>query len=211
MPTTTPSVQLTNPKHPHAGPPPRAIIATLRALIPRQPVRWKHSLRLAKQQAIALMREGRSAGLTPIELITELPRIRIEYSPDQQIAHASFWDVHARQWVISLRRADSWKRHRIYLAHEFKRVLDHGRTAALYPSPTVRSSACAAERAADYFARHLLVPDRLLRRALRAGLVEIDALAAHFDVPDDVIRERLHDERLHTGSAVPGRPSGRAA
>lgn len=211
MPTTTPSVQLTNPKHPHAGPPPRAIIATLRALIPRQPVRWEHSLRLAKQQAIALMREGRSAGLTPIELITELPRIRIEYSPDQQIAHASFWDVHARQWVISLRRADSWKRHRIYLAHEFKRVLDHGRTAALYPSPSVRSSACAAERAADYFARHLLVPDQLLRRAVRAGLVEINALAAHFDVPEDIIRERLYDERLDTGSAVPGRPSGRAA
>ncbi|OXR47088.1 hypothetical protein B7C42_00210 [Nocardia cerradoensis] len=211
MPTTTPSVQLTNPKHPHAGPPPRAIIATLRALIPRQPVRWEHSLRLAKQQAIALMREGRSAGLTPIELITELPRIRIEYSPDQQIAHASFWDIHTRQWVISLRRADSWKRHRIYLAHEFKRVLDHGRTAALYPSPSVRSSACAAERAADYFARHLLVPDQLLRRALRAGFTEITALAAYFDVPDDLIRERLYDERLHTGSAVPGRPSGRAA
>lgn len=211
MPTTTPSVQLTNPKHPHAGPPPRGIIAKLRALTPRHPVRWEHSLRLAKQQTIALMREGRSSGFTPIELITKLPRIRIEYSTDQQIAHASFWDVHSRQWVISLRRADSWKRHRIYLAHEFKRVLDHGRASSLYPSPSVRSSACEAERAADYFARHLLVPDQLLRQALRTGLTEIGDLANHFAVPDDVIQERLHDERVLTGSAHQGSLVRRAA
>lgn len=197
MPTSTALVH-PETKHRHKDTEERrhSAITKLRALMPRQPVTREHSAQVVRQQATALLRDKRSADITPIELITDQPRVRIEYSFDQQIPRASFWDIRARQWVIQLRWSDSWKHHRFNIAHEFKHILDHGFEPLLYPSQSASCAACQAERAADYFARHFLVPGHRLRRALRAGLTSISDLADHFAVPETVIHERLHDLRV---------------
>ncbi|WP_425300873.1 ImmA/IrrE family metallo-endopeptidase [Nocardia wallacei] len=166
-------------------------IVQLRSLAPRRSLTIEQSLRVAIQQANAVTRAQQSLKLIPIELISGLRRVRVEYSRDQQIPRASFWDVITRQWVIQLRMTDTWKHHRFNIAHEFKHIIDHGRETSLYPGESSICAACRSEEAADHFAKHFLVPDRLLRRAQRAGHTNVDMLADFFGVPEEVMAERL--------------------
>ncbi|WP_174186424.1 ImmA/IrrE family metallo-endopeptidase [Nocardia barduliensis] len=192
--TTSPHAIVSTSRASRAAPPGgRRILAQLRELVPDQPISVTRSLRLARQQADSLLHTHSGTDPVPIDLITESPRIRVEYALDQQMPRASFWDMTSRQWVIQLRLADGWKHQRFHIAHEFKHILDHGHELTLYPSSAVSCGACDAERVADYFARYLLVPDRALQRAWRTGLTTISELADHFTVADDVIQERLRD------------------
>ncbi|MBF6185037.1 ImmA/IrrE family metallo-endopeptidase [Nocardia farcinica] len=205
--TTSPHANVSSSRAPRAAPPgSRRILAQLRELVPDRPVSATGSLRLARQQADSLLHAHSGTDPAPIDLITESPRIRVEYALDQQMPRASFWDMTSRQWVIQLRWADSWKHQRFHIAHEFKHILDHGHELTLYPNSAVSCGACDAEHVADYFARYLLVPDRALRRAWRTGLTSISELADHFTVADDVIQERLRD----IGYDHPAHPGAKA-
>lgn len=118
-------------------------------------------------------------GPVPNEVITELPRLRIEHR-DLPTSGMSYWDGHA--WVICLSSAEPRTRQRFTLFHEFKHIIDHGRAYQLYQGNPRISGEAQAEQAADYFAGCLLMPKRLLKREWGNGVQRPAALAARFNV-----------------------------
>lgn len=106
-------------------------------------------------------------------------------------AHWRVWDSRACQWVIQLNRYESPRRQRFTLAHEYKHIIDHGRSSGLYSGTATNTPAEQAERAADYFAGCLLVPKVLLKRAYYGGMQQVADLARHFDVSEAAITCRL--------------------
>lgn len=169
-----------------------SILASLRSVIPRRAdITVEETLRIAELQANKLLEQhGISNGATPTEIITELPKIAIAYT-SSLVAGASYWDSVRRIWVIQLCRSDSWRRRRFTLAHEYKHIIDHGRSTDLYRGTQKVSAPIQAERAADYFAGCLLIPRRLLKRAWGEGMQRTDELAHLFHVSEQAIGVRL--------------------
>ncbi|WP_084538010.1 ImmA/IrrE family metallo-endopeptidase [Nocardia puris] len=200
--------------------PPRVTLAKLRAIAAVGVTPVERSLHLARRQAEMLLdAHPVDTGMIPAEVITELRGIRVEWVPGQRLPSAGFWDTAARQWVIQLAYADSWKQQRWALAREFKHILDYPHADDLYPSTDATSSRYLAEQAADHFADHLLVPDRLLRRAWSNDIGTAAELSVHFSVPEFVTERRLVDTplgldtgraRRHRAADVAG-PDGGAA
>ncbi|TQF73362.1 ImmA/IrrE family metallo-endopeptidase [Rhodococcus spelaei] len=168
----------------------RSVLANLRAVIPtRDNVTFYEALRIAELHANRLLELHRiTSGPTPREIITELPKLRIEYV-DAPVSGASFWN--GRAWVIQLNRQESWTRQRFTLAHEYKHIIDHGSATTLYTGTAKATAAKQAEQAADYFAGCLLVPKRLLKRAWGTGLQRPRDLARYFQVSEQAITVRL--------------------
>ncbi|MBY6676248.1 ImmA/IrrE family metallo-endopeptidase [Rhodococcus sp. BP-332] len=174
-----------------------SVLATLRSVIPRRSdVTYDEALRIAELQANKLLAaHAISEGSTPTELISELPKITIAYT-GALVAGASYWDTTRRTWVILLSRADSWQRQRFTLAHEYKHIIDHGRSGDLYRGDRRASAATQAERVADYFAACVLMPRRALKRVWGNGMQRTDALAAYFQVSERAIGVRLRQTGL---------------
>lgn len=170
---------------------PGARLDHLRAYLPRQRVTFAAALNLAQRQANSLLAPVDIDGAVPIEIMTDLPGLRVEYAR-QRLPGASFWDTLAKQWVIQLSRTPPWRRQRFTIAHEFKHILDDGHAQLLYHGTHDLGAAYQAELAADHFARCVLVPARALRRAWRAGFTTTD-LATLFCVDENVIRDRLRE------------------
>lgn len=175
----------------------KSVLATLRSLSPaRDDISFSDALRVAELQANTLLRlHGITTWPVPREVISELPKIRI--LPSSNAADgANFWDWRSKQWVILINRADSWRRQRFTLAHEYKHIIDHPNRERLYHGALADRH---AEQAADYFAGCLLVPRRLLKRAWGNGIQRQDELARAFDVSEQAIHVRLRQ----TGLAMP--------
>ncbi|MFH5207856.1 ImmA/IrrE family metallo-endopeptidase [Antrihabitans sp. NCIMB 15449] len=175
----------------------RSVLASLRSVIPnRETVTFTEALRIAELQANKLLElHALTDGPIPGQLITELPKIRIDYT-DSLVSGASFWDTRNGVWVIQLSRADSWLRRRFTLAHEYKHIIDHGRRGSLYRATARVSAEIQAEHAADYFAGCLLVPRRLLKRAWGNGIQRPSELARLFQVSQQAIGVRLRQTGL---------------
>lgn len=180
---------------------PRSVLATLRGLIPsRQVHEFYEAKKIAELQATRLLELHHiTTGPVPVELIGELPKIHIELS-DMPVSGASFWDSRACQWVIQLNRYESPRRQRFTLAHEYKHIIDHGRSSGLYSGTATNTPAEQAEQAADYFAGCLLVPKVLLKRAYYGGMQQVADLARHFDVSEAAITCRLSQTGIVTRS-----------
>lgn len=181
--------------------PTRSVLASLRALIPtRDTITASEALRIAELQASKLLElHGIDYWPVPREIITELPKIRI--LPSSTLADgANFWDTQGKQWIILLNRADSWRRQRFTLAHEYKHIIDHVAKTRLYHDRHGRfgmiTAGQQAEQAADYFAGCLLIPRRLLKRAWGNGLQRTDELARAFNVSEQAIAVRLRQTGL---------------
>lgn len=168
----------------------RSVLATLRAVIPRRDnVTFAEALRIAELHANRLLElHHLSTGATPSEVITELPKLQVEYV-SAPVSGASFWNGAA--WIIQLNRAESRTRQRFTLAHEYKHIVDHGAAERLYRGSRTMSAAQQAEQAADYFAGCLLVPRRLLKRAWGNGMQRPADLARLFGVSEQAIAVRL--------------------
>ncbi|MFH5227300.1 ImmA/IrrE family metallo-endopeptidase [Antrihabitans spumae] len=168
----------------------RSVLARLRAVIPtRSTVTFAESLRIAELHANRLLELHQiTRGPTPREVITELPKIQIEYV-DLPVSGASFWN--GQVWVIQLNRSESWARQRFSLCHEYKHIVDHGSASRLYAGTAKVTGSEQAEQAADYFAGCLLVPKRLLKRAWGNGMQRPRDLARHFQVSEQAISVRL--------------------
>lgn len=168
----------------------RSVLANLRAVIPnRTSINFHDALSVAELHANRLLElHDITDGPIPRELITELPRLKIEYV-DAPISGASFWNGYA--WVIQLNKRESWTRQRFTLAHEYKHIIDHGSAQRLYTATTTTPAADVAEQAADYFAGCLLVPRKLLKRAWGSGIQRPRDLARHFQVSEPAIAVRL--------------------
>ncbi|MFH5232457.1 ImmA/IrrE family metallo-endopeptidase [Antrihabitans spumae] len=175
----------------------RSVLASLRSVIPnRETVTFTEALRIAELQANKLLElHALTDGPIPGQLITELPKIRID-NTDSLVSGASFWDTRNGVWVIQLSRADSWLRRRFTLAHEYKHIIDHGRRDSLYRGTARVSADMQGEHAADYFAGCLLVPRRLLKRAWGNGIQRPAELARLFQVSQQAIKVRLRQTGL---------------
>lgn len=172
----------------------KSVLATLRSLSPvRDGISFSDALRVAELQANTLLRlHGITTWPVPREVISELPKIRILPSTGAADG-ANFWDWRSKQWIILLNRADSWRRQRFTLAHEYKHIIDHPNRRRLYHGARADQQ---AEQVADYFAGCLLVPRRLLKRAWGNGIQRQDELARVFNVSEQAIRVRLRQTGL---------------
>lgn len=177
--------------------PTRSVLASLRACIPtRNDITPSEAFRIAELQANRLLElHAITTWPIPRDIISELPKIRI--LPTRSLADgASFWDNRSEQWIILLNTADSWRRQRFTLAHEYKHIIDHTTRHQLYHDRPSSSAQRQAEHTADYFAGCLLIPRRLLKRAWGQGIQRTDELAHLFQVSEQAIGVRLRQTGL---------------
>lgn len=183
---------------PQGGP---SVLASLRHLIPDRPLQLHEALRIAELQANRLLELSGSVDQPAgAELVTALPRIRVEYRR-LPTSGLSYWN--GQHWVIGINRSEPETRQRFTLLHEFKHIIDHGRTDQLY-----RSNPRIAEQAADYFSACALMPKRLIKRAWGNGIQRPEYLAQTFDVSEPAIRIRLAQLRLTEPEQRPITPTG---
>ncbi len=178
----------------------RSILALLRGLAPRRTLSFTEQLRVAELQANRLLSHFDTlVGATPDEIITELPRIRVEREHGLPVSGAAHWNGH--YWIISLNADDHHSRQRFSLAHELKHIIDHPG-----PPPTIEVNAYRLrERVADHFAACLLMPKRTVKRLWFQGPQDIIALAKTLRVSPAAMRYRLDQLGL---TEPPGRCLG---
>ncbi len=166
-----------------------SILASLRAVTPRRPLSFSEALRIAELQANRLLEiSGIADSPTPSEIVSQLPRVHVEYR-DLPTSGLTFWNGEA--WVICLDRSEAATRQRFTLLHEYKHIVDHGRTHQLYTGDSLHTADQQAERAADYFAGCALMPKRLMKRAWGERLQRPAALALAFEVSSAAVQVRL--------------------
>lgn len=168
----------------------RSVLALLRGLVPRRPLTPHETLRIAELQANRLLEyfDIRTSAV-PDEIITELPRIRVERERGLPVSGAAHWN--GRCWVITVSSDEHPLRQRFSLAHEFKHVLDHTTKHFLYfDRPTVTAHD-QAERVADYFAACLLMPKRVVKRLWGQQHQDIGQLANMLRVSPAALQYRL--------------------
>lgn len=125
----------------------------------------------------------------PDEIITELPRIRVERERGLPVSGAAHWN--GRCWVITVSADEHPLRQRFSLAHEFKHVLDHTTEHFFYiDRPTVTAHE-QAERVADYFAACLLMPKRVVKRLWGEQHQDVGHLADMLRVSPAALQYRL--------------------
>lgn len=164
-------------------------LSALRALIPQRQCQFHEALRVAESQAARLLQlMGVDGAPVPSEIVSELPRIEVEYRPIP-MSGLSYWNGH--DWIIGLNRAEPRTRQRFTLLHEYKHIVDHGRAHLLYPGGKGFTSEKQAEQVADYFAGCVLMPRTLMKRAWANGLQTPEKLARHFDTSERAITVRL--------------------
>jgi Zn-dependent peptidase ImmA (M78 family) len=167
----------------------RSVLASLRSMVPPRRLQFTEALRIAEWQASRLLAlSDIDHEPVPGELVSSLPRIRIQYR-DLPTSGLSFWD--GKMWVVCLNRSEPTTRCRFTLFHELKHIIDHGRTGLLYAGSQRHSADEQAEQAADYFAGCALVPRQFLKRAWGRQVQRPMVLARLFDVSPRAISVRL--------------------
>lgn len=191
---------------------PRSLLSVLRQLTPVRDLTFTEALRIAELQA-SRFREllALSDDALPEDALTGLPRIRV-VRRRLPTSGLSYWD--GQCWVIGLNIREPEARQRFTLCHEYKHVVDHGRTDRLYRGYRQTSPSEQAEQAADYFAGCLLMPKRLVKRAWGHGVQTPGRLADLFEVSPRAIEVRLAQLGLTEPAArcsrsVPTRGGGR--
>ena len=168
----------------------RSVLASLRALVPQRPLTPSESLRIAELQANRLLQHFQIETVAvPEEIISELPRIRVEYESQLPISGSAHWN--GRHWIITLSADEPCVRQRFSLAHEFKHILDHTTRQWLYRNGPLETAEQQAERVADYFAACLLMPKRVVKRLWYRGHQNIVELAERLRVSTAAARYRL--------------------
>lgn len=166
---------------------PPSVLAALRALVPERDLRFHEALRIAELQAATLRKlTGTTDGAASEAIVADLPRIAVVYRK-LPTSGMSYWN--GRAWIIALNGGEPLTRQRFTLLHEFKHVMDHGRTHQLYG--TGQAAEARAEQACDYFAGCVLMPKQLMKRAWGQGIQQPAKLAEQFDVSPRAAEVRL--------------------
>lgn len=140
-----------------------SVLADLRTMAPTGHLSWPQALRLAEAQANRLLELSHVAEApVPDELIRRLPRIQVRLS-SLPTSGVTYWD--GEHWLIGINRDEPRTRRRFTLVHEYKHIVDHGRTHRLYSGDRFHGNLQQAERAADFFGGCVLMPRRLVREA----------------------------------------------
>ncbi|MFD3399871.1 ImmA/IrrE family metallo-endopeptidase [Kribbella sp. NPDC058693] len=176
--------------------PPRSVLAALRSVIPDREVVFAQARKVAEIQAnrfLALCDVEFSP--VPSKIVSSLPRIRIVFEKlPTWVSGTSHWN--GTHWIIVLNKSEPPVRQRFTLMHEFKHIIDHGRTDLLYTGNSRYTAVEQAERAADYFAACVLMPKKLLKAAWSRGIQTSARLARDFDVSTVAMEVRLSQTRL---------------
>lgn len=185
-----------------------SVLRILRALLPSRRLRLSEALRLAELQADRLLRlRGIRDAPVPIEVISDLPRVRVEYDTDLQ-RHAasgvSDWDHQHRTWVITVNPEEPETRQRFTVLHEYKHILDHYHPGLCGRLPYRVFGLEPTEYIAEYFAGCVLMPKRWLKAAYFDQRIQRPAdLARLFDVSARAIQVRLDQLGLRRASDEP--------
>jgi Zn-dependent peptidase ImmA (M78 family) len=170
-----------------------SVLKSLRSLMPHRVLSYSEALQRAELQANRLLSLHEIVrGPVPIEIVTELPRVRVEQSYDLPASGSAHWDGGC--WVLTVNAAEFSLRQRFSVMHEFKLVLDH---------PTrhlIHSSDRMSEKVADFFAACVLMPKAWVKTAFYNERVQsVEALAEMFQVSPKAMSFRLSQ----LGLAVP--------
>jgi len=158
----------------------RPTLASLRSLVPSRALCFAEALRLADLQATKLRTLlDITDDAFPEDAIADLPRIRI-VRRRIPTSGMSYWD--GQEWIIALNSREPEARQRFTLLHEYKHIVDHGRTDRLYTGTRSTTAEKQAEQVADYFAGCALMPRVLVKRAWTTGHQTPEALADIFQV-----------------------------
>ena len=166
-----------------------SVLALLRSVLPTRPLQFLEALKVAELQVNLLLEVFQiDESPVPSEIISELPRIAVRYK-EIPTSGMSYWN--GDSWVICLNSHEPAARQRFTLAHEYKHVVDHGRTHHLYVGNHRHTGEEQAERAADYFAGCVLLPKRLVKRTWGEGIQRPSALARRFEVSQRAVEVRF--------------------
>ncbi len=185
-----------------------SVLASLRALLPKRRLHLFEALRLAELQANRLLELSGVRDIpVPIEVVTDLPRVHIDYEVDMPASGASDWDSHSKTWVITLNALEPDTRQRLSVLHEYKHIIDHG-SAGLVAARSDRTyyGLSQEEFLAEYFAGCVLMPKRILKRAWGDGIQRVSDLAELFDVSERAMQVRLGQIGLLTATDGYERP-----
>jgi Zn-dependent peptidase ImmA (M78 family) len=194
---------------------PQSTLALLRALVPKRELTLGEALRIAELQANRLLEHfAIRTDAVPDEIVTELPRIRVERERSLPVSGAAHWNGH--YWIISLDASEHRLRQRFSMMHEFKHILDHTTKDLLYRDRHGSTAHDQAERVADYFAACLLMPKRVVKRLWCQGHQDLVELAGLVRVSPAAVRYRLDqlgltdrparcDRQVHRSTAPRGR------
>jgi predicted transcriptional regulator len=168
----------------------KSVLTLLRGLVPKRAVSPYEAHRIAELQANRLLElfDIRTSAV-PAEIVTALPRIRIESERGLPVSGSAHWN--GRYWIIVLSAEEHPLRQRFSLMHEFKHVIDHTTKDYLYRGRPGQSAHEQAEHVADYFAACLLMPKRVVKRLWCQGHQDIALLAERLQVSPAALRYRL--------------------
>ena len=169
-----------------------SVLKSLRTLMPRRVLTYAEALSRAELQASRLLalHEVRVAPV-PIEVVTELPRIRVEQAFDLPVSGSAHWD--GGSWVLTVNASEYSLRQRFSVMHEFKHVLDHPTRHLIQGDKKQKLSAeQMAEKVADYFAACVLMPRKLVKDAFcNQGIQGLESLSDLFQVSQKAMSFRL--------------------
>lgn len=166
------------------------VLALLRGLVPQRQLTSNEAFRIAELQANRLLEHfAIDTTAVPDEIVSELPRIKIEREHSLPVSGSAHWN--GRYWVITLSADEHRLRQRFSLMHEFKHILDHTTKDFLCQDRPASSAHEQAERVADYFAACLLMPKRVVKSLWFQGRQDIANLADLLQVSPAALRYRL--------------------
>ena len=169
----------------------RSVLQSLRALMPARILSYPEALQRAELQASRLLALHEvTAPVVPIEIVSELPRVRIVQGFDLPVSGSAHWD--GTYWVISLNASEYDLRRRFSLMHEFKHVLDHPTRHLIQGDHQAKLDGDAmAEKVADYFAACVFMPKAWVKSAFCSHTQNIEKLADLFQVSPRAMSFRL--------------------
>jgi len=192
----------------------RSLLACLRDLIPNRHLTFLESLRIAELQANRLRQlMAPDVEALPELVISEQPRIRVVRRA-MPTSGLTYWS--GEEWIIALNRNEPEARQRFSLFHEYKHIVDHHRSHALYRGSRNYGGEQQAEQAADYFAGCVLMPKALMKRAWGNGTQTPTKLGWLFEVSPRAAEVRLAqlgltDPRLRHPAQRPSLPTASEA
>ncbi len=170
-----------------------SVLKSLRSLMPARALSYPEALQRAEAQAHRLLTlHGITQGPVPIEIVTELPRLRVERTYDLPVSGSAHWD--GGSWILTVNAAEFDRRQRFSVMHEFKHVLDHPTRHLIEGDRQPKLTAeQMAEKVADYFAACVLMPKAWVKTAFFNDHVRtVEALADRFMVSPKAMSFRLN-------------------
>ena len=175
----------------HENPSMRSVLKSLRLLMPARVLSYEEALQRAELQANRLLALHEvTAPIVPIEVVTELPRVRIVQGYNLPVSGSAHWD--GTYWIITLNASEYDLRRRFSLMHEFKHVLDHPTRHLITGDREAKlDGESMAEKVADYFAACVLMPKAWVKSAFCAQTQDVEKLARLFQVSPKAMSFRL--------------------